>query len=223
MNSTLFTIGHSNHPLEAFLAILHQHGVEELVDVRSAPYTRNPFTAHFNRNALASVLGECGIQYVFMGSELGGRPADRSCYDAMGHVLYERLAQTDDFLFGIQNLLEHMQQHRLALMCSEKEPLDCHRTLLVSHALTTEYGLNRNSVQHILADGQLEPHADAMQRLVDSAHSQKAQIRQYDMFDPLSGTDEMANLIEKAIQQQAVRVAYVAPWPASDSREEEVP
>lgn len=218
----LFTIGHSNHLLEDFLSLLRQHGIDELADVRSSPYSRNPYTAHFSRDALEDLLGEHDIRYVYMGAELGGRPADRSCYDASGRVLYERLAQADDFLFGVQNLLRDAEQHRLALMCSEKEPLDCHRTLLIAHALTTEYGMDDGSIQHILADGRLESHIDAMQRLLDSAQSKKAQIRQYDMFAPPSGSDEMAEILEKAVRQQAERIAYVTtPWPAQDSREEE--
>ena len=217
----IFTIGHSNHPLEAFVALLRRHDVDELVDVRSAPYNRSAYTAHFNRNVLEASLDDYGIRYVFMGSELGGRPADRSCYDAHGRVRYERLAQTDDFLFGVQNLLRDANEQRIALMCSEKEPLDCHRTLLVAHALTTEYGAEANDVQHIGADGRLESHADAMQRLVDSAGAKKARIRQYDLFAPPAGSDEMAELIARAVRQQAARVAYATtPWPNPDPHEE---
>ncbi len=225
MNTTqhsIFTIGHSNHSPEAFLALLEQHGIDELADVRSSPYSHSPYTAHFNKDSLEELLDEHDIRYVYMGAELGGRPADRSCYDASGRVLYERLAQTNDFLFGVQSLLRDAGQHRLALMCSEKEPLDCHRTLLIAHALTTEYSIDDGRMQHILADGRLESHANAIQRLLDSAQSKKAQIRQYDMFAPPSGSDEMTELIEKAIRQQAARVAYTTmPWPAQDSREEE--
>ncbi|MXW29708.1 MAG: DUF488 domain-containing protein [Chloroflexi bacterium] len=224
MNTTpnpVFTVGHSNHPLEVFISLLCQHGIAEVADVRSSPYTRSPYTAHFGRDAFEGLLGEHGIRYVYMGAELGGRPADRSCYDTSGRVLYERLAQTDDFLFGVQNLLRDADQYRIALMCSEKEPLDCHRTLLVAHALTTEYGVDGNSVQHILADGRLESHRDAMQRLLDSSESKKAQIRQYDMFAPSTGSDEVAELIDKAVRQQAARVAYVTtPWPTLGPDEE---
>ena len=223
VQNLVFTIGHSNHSPETFLALLQQHGIEEVADVRSSPFNRNPYTAHFNRDTLADLLEEHGVRYVFAGTELGGRPADRSCYDATGRVLYDRLAQTDDFLFGIQNLLRDVSEGRVALMCSEKQPLDCHRTLLIAHALTTEYDVDSSNVQHILADGRLESHADAMQRLMDSALSRKAQIRQYDLFAPPSGSDEMAELIEKAVRQQAARVAYAtAPWPTHDSGEEEM-
>ena len=225
MNTVLypiFTIGHSNHPPETFLALLQQHRIEKVADVRSSPFNRNPYTAHFNRDTLTELLEEHGIRYVFAGTELGGRPADRSCYDAAGRVLYDRLAQTDAFLFGVQNLLRDVGEGHVALMCSEKDPLDCHRTLLIVHALTTEYDVESGSVQHILADGRLESHVDAMQRLVDSAQSKKAQLRQYDLFAPPNGSDEMAELIEKAVRQQAARVAYAAtPWPTHDSDEEE--
>ncbi len=225
MNTTLnplFTIGHSNHTLDAFISLLRRHGITELTDIRSSPYNRNTYTAHFNKGTLAELLASHGIRYVFMGNELGGRPADRSCYDDEGRVVYGRLAKTDDFFFGVQKLLRDAEGCRLALMCSEKEPLDCHRTLLVAHALVAEYGVDCNQVQHILADGRLESHEAAMERLVDSAQSKKAQIRQYDMFGSPTSSDENAELIERAIRQQAARIAYVTtPWPAYHSREED--
>ena len=99
----LFTVGHSNQSPESFISLLGQHGIDELVDIRSSPYNRNTYTAHFNKDTLAELLASHGIRYVFMGNELGGRPADRSCYDDEGRVVYERLAKTDDFFFGVQN------------------------------------------------------------------------------------------------------------------------
>ena len=78
----VFTIGHSNHSLEVFLALLRMNGVEEVVDVRSSPHSR--YKPHFNRKILAKALDEFGIAYIFLGGELGGRPVDRSCYDATG-------------------------------------------------------------------------------------------------------------------------------------------
>ena len=77
----VFTIGHSNHPAEAFLGLLLQHGIEEVVDVRSSPHSR--FNPQFNRKALRTALTEAGVGYVFMGAELGGR-RDLSCYDSEG-------------------------------------------------------------------------------------------------------------------------------------------
>ena len=157
----VLTIGHSNHPLEAFLALLQRHGVTLLADVRSAPYSR--FNPHFNRKALDAALSARGIAYAFLGRALGGRPEDRSCYED-GRVRYDRLARTSLYREGIDRVVQDAGHRRIALMCAEKEPLDCHRTILVGRSLA-ERGI---AVTHILADGMLEPHDATMDRLLDS-------------------------------------------------------
>ena len=189
----VFTIGHSNHTLDAFLALLRMNGVEEVADVRSSPHSR--YNPHFNRKLLARALDDAGIGYLFLGGELGGRPADRSCYDADGRVDYERVSQTDAFGDGIGRVLRHADERRIALMCAEKEPLDCHRTLLVARALV-ERGV---SVGHILADGSLEAHAATLDRLL-------AAFKLSPHGDMLRSRDEV---IAEALTRQAKRVAYV--------------
>ena len=159
--ATLFTIGHSNHALPDFLALLRQHAVGAVADVRSAPYSR--FNPHFNREALQRELEAAGIGYVYLGRELGGRHDDPACY-CDGSICYEAVAKTPRFHAGLGKLDDASgQHHSLALMCSEKEPLHCHRTLLVAQALA----LKGKEVAHIHADGDLEPHATAMDRLLD--------------------------------------------------------
>ena len=154
----IFTIGHSNHSLEGFLALLSKHRVTAVADVRSAPWSR--FNAHFNRNTLSAALKARGIHYVYLGRELGGRPADPALYDEGGHVRYERIARTSNFRDGVARVVGGAAKHSIALMCAEKEPLDCHRTHLVAQALDAE-GVE---VMHILADGGLERHARTMDR-----------------------------------------------------------
>lgn len=125
----VLTIGHSNHPIERFIGLLKQDGVTAVADVRSAPFSRhNP---QFNKDSLQQSLSEAGIAYIFLGKELGARSNDRSCYED-GRVQYERLARTDLFLDGIERVRKGAEQYRIALMCAEKEPLECHRTLLVA-------------------------------------------------------------------------------------------
>ena len=189
----VFTIGHSNHSLEAFLALLRRHDVEEVIDVRSSPYSR--YSPHFNHDVLNAALGKAGIEYVFLGGELGGRPADRSFYDADGRVLYDRLADGDSFPDGIRRVMRHADERRAALMCSEKEPLDCHRTLLVARTLA-EFGV---AVEHILADGELEDHDDTMGRLM-------AIFKLPPNGDLFRSRDEV---IVDALERQAKKVAYV--------------
>ena len=155
----VLTVGHSNHPPETFLALLARHGVTALGDVRSAPYSR--FNPQFNRKALSASLAAGGIAYVWLGRELGGRPDNPDCYED-GAVRYDRLARTPLYREGIDRVLRGAAAQRLALMCAEKDPLHCHRTLLVSRSLEEE-GLE---VAHILADGALEPHESVMDRLL---------------------------------------------------------
>jgi uncharacterized protein (DUF488 family) len=155
----IFTIGHSTHSAEYFLNLLAQAGITAVADVRSSPYSR--FSPQFNREPLEKWLKERGLAYVFLGRELGARSEDPSCYEN-GRVKYDRLAHTDLFRVGIERLCSGVQFHRVALMCAEKEPLECHRSLLVSRQLVSHGQL----VSHILADGSIEPHSATMSRLL---------------------------------------------------------
>jgi len=187
----VLTIGHSTHALEAFVALLQRHDVTAVADVRSAPYSR--FNPQFNREPLAEALDSEAIRYVFLGNALGGRSDDPACYED-GRILYDRVAATMSFRSGLARVVQGTAKYRIALMCAEKEPLHCHRTLLVARALD-EQGVD---VAHIHADGALETHRAAMDRLLD--------IHRLSREGDLSGTRE--ELIDTAIAQQARRVAH---------------
>ncbi|MHC8508931.1 MAG: DUF488 domain-containing protein [Rhodospirillales bacterium] len=159
MTNPVFTVGHSNHSAEVFLALLKRREITALCDVRSAPYSR--FNPQFSRDALARSLGEAGVTYIFLGRELGARTKDTSCY-ADGQVDYDLLAETALFKRGLARVIEESRTRRVTLMCAEKDPLDCHRTILVSRRLA-EAGV---PVTHILADGGLETHEAALKRLM---------------------------------------------------------
>jgi uncharacterized protein (DUF488 family) len=146
----LFTIGHSNHPLEKFIALLRRHGVEVVVDTRSQPYSRH--APHFNRDALRAALAGAGIRYSFLGEELGGRPRGEEYYDAEGHVRYDRVAAADFFQSGIARVKRGAAKYRLALLCAEENPEGCHRRLLIARVLCGD-GF---TVDHIRGDGRLE-------------------------------------------------------------------
>lgn len=157
----IFTIGHSNHSLEAFVDLLTRHGVTAVADVRSQPFSgRQP---HFNREALAPALRERGIAYVFLGEELGGRPGQPSLYDADGRVDYRRVRTQDFFRRGLERLENAQGKYTIALLCSEENPLDCHRGLMIAPALA-ERGW---APTHVRGDGTLETMAQMEQRLLD--------------------------------------------------------
>jgi uncharacterized protein (DUF488 family) len=188
----IYTIGHSNHPIERFLGLLQAHTITAVADVRSTPYSR--FNPQFRREKLQAALANIGIQYVFLGEELGARSQDPACYDSEGRVSYAKLAGTDLFRKGIARLRAGMADHRISLLCAEREPLECHRTILVARELVRE-GV---PVTHILGDGSLESHEHALQRLAASL-----KLTATDLFN------DSAALIEQAYDLQAARIAYV--------------
>jgi uncharacterized protein (DUF488 family) len=157
----IFTIGHSNHSLDAFMGLLKRHGVTAIADVRSQPFSRrNP---HFNREELEPALKQDGIVYVFLGDQLGGRPGQPSLYDADGRVDYQRVRTQDFFERGLERLDNARRKYTVALLCSEENPLDCHRGLMIAPALS-ERGI---ATAHIRGDGALETAAQLEQRLLD--------------------------------------------------------
>ena len=145
----LWTIGHSNHSGERFIALLRSFRIDMVVDVRSQPYARYAF--HFSQGPLRQLLTEAGLQYVFLGRELGGRPDEPELYDSEGRVLYGHLAEAPRFRDGLSRLLEGASQWRVAMMCSEEDPTDCHRRLLITRALHLDN--NVTTVHHIRGDG----------------------------------------------------------------------
>lgn len=199
-HKALFTIGHSNHSWEQFVRLLKMHNVTTICDVRSVPHSRmNP---QFDRESLKKGLREAGILYVFLGKELGGRSEDPACCDH-GRVLYERLAATPLFRKGLQRVEDGVRKrHRMALMCAEREPLECHRSILIGRQLDA-LGI---TVLHIHADGQLEDQKTALQRLL-----QKLNLLDADMFR------SREDVIADAYRLQANRIAY--DWGSSEHLE----
>ena len=191
--AALLTIGHSNHAEADFLALLQCHAATVVADVRSAPYSR--FNPHFNREALQRTLEGAGIGYVYFGRELGGRSDDPVCY-RNGRIRYDLVAEKPSFKEGLRRLTVRAADQRIVLMCAEREPLHCHRTLLVAQALDAE----GRDVVHIHADGRLEPHHAAMDRLLESLGLAAGD----DLF-----AQPRAELLEIAIRQQTARMGHV--------------
>ena len=189
--TAVYTVGHSTHTMEKFLELLRKNGITAIADVRSRPFSR--YNPQFNKEMLAPALKGAGIAYVFVGKELGARSEDPACYEH-GQVRYDRLSETHLFRLGIERVLKGARQYRVSLMCAEKEPLECHRTLLVSRALEREGA----SIFHILADGTVEDQSETMSRLLDLVD-----LPQEDMFR------SRAELVSQACQLQERKVAYV--------------
>lgn len=147
---TLFSIGHSSHDAETFLALLAQHGIQTVADVRSAPYSR--YVPHFSRDALAHLLEGGNVRYVWLGDLLGGRPDDPECYDTDGRVDYAAIARQPWYEEGMDCLLKLAAGSPTVMLCSEEDPRRCHRHRLLEPSLCAREAV----VLHIRGDGSLE-------------------------------------------------------------------
>jgi len=155
----ILTVGHSSLSYEEFFKVLRGASVTAVADVRTAPFSRrNP---QFNRDTLRDQLRMDKIAYVFLGEELGGRPKDQHFF-CDGVADYERMAQSPDFERGLQRVVDGAKQYRIALMCSEHDPLECHRCLLVGRGLHAQ-GV---TVKHILSDRTTVDQSDVEKRLL---------------------------------------------------------
>lgn len=190
-SAMLLTVGHSTHTMERFLELLAGANVRQIIDVRSSPFSKlNP---QFNRPVLLHRLHAASIRYTFLGQELGARTDDASCYWD-GRVHYDKIAETAQFQHGIDRVLSILASgEQTALMCAEKEPLDCHRTILVARHLVKR-GVD---VRHLLADGSVVSHEQLMAGLMGEFQS-----RQYDLF----ATAEQ--LLDEAYRGQEEKIAY---------------
>lgn len=186
----VFTVGHSNLEIGKFVALLKQHGIQAIADVRSSPYSQ--YNPQFNRELLQKSLQEHGIAYVFLGQELGARRSERECY-LEGRADYGLISQTPAFKRGIDRVTQGAAKMRIALMCAEKDPIDCHRCILVTPHLRHQ-GLQ---VLHILSDGSLENHEQTEKRLL-----QAFALENKELFR------SQGEIVAEAYKIQGERVAY---------------
>ena len=194
MTFDFLTIGHSNIPAERFVGMLRAAGAGAIADVRTTPFSR--FCPWFSGKNLKPLLEQNGIAYLPYGAALGGRPQSAELY-CDGIADYEAMARQADFQSSLDRLAADASELRgrgaVCLMCAEREPLDCHRCLLVARALKAR-GF---SLGHILHDGTIEPHAATEQRLLKLAGGEA------DLF--ASGQQER---IAAAYRRRARAVAY---------------
>lgn len=187
----VFTIGYASLTIDRFIELLLQHHIDAVGDVRSQPYSR--YTPEYSQDRLKTALDKAGIQYVFMGKELGARRGEPECY-VDGKVRYDLVAKTPAFRDGITRIEGGHLKYRIALLCAEKDPVTCHRAILISRELSKK----KIEVQHILHDGSLEPHEELEHRLL-KLHGRD----QEDLFE-----DETERL-KGAYSQQADEIAFV--------------
>ncbi len=203
MAKGIFTIGHSNLSIDKFIGLLQKHKIQALVDVRSSPYSR--YVPHFNQSALKAALVDTGIYYIFLGEQLGARPREESCY-VDGRAVYEKIAATNFFKAGIERLLRGAETYNISLMCAERDPVTCHRAILVcQHLRTSELEIN-----HILPDGTLEPHKHLEDRLLEMHGLKKQDVssKQASVQLSLFNTLPIQSQPEKYQIEEALKEAY---------------
>lgn len=194
MVKELFTIGHSNHPLDHFVELLLTHRLSMIADVRSSPYSK--YSPHFSKDVLESALRRADINYVFLGRELGAQRSESDCY-VDGRARYDRVAHLLTFRRGLEMVLKGVEEYRTAIMCSESDPIACHRTILVCRELKKI--CPDLKITHILGDGSEERQETSEKRLIDLHKLQP------ELFGDLTST---LGLIERAYDLQAEKIAY---------------
>jgi uncharacterized protein (DUF488 family) len=168
----VFTIGHSIHSLEKLMSLLSANRIDVLVDIRSEPYSRK--VSHFNKDNLEKEIKKRGLKYLFLGKELGGRPTKRQFYDQEGFVLYSKIADSPDFKSGLELVLNGIEKFRVALMCSEENPANCHRRLLVGRVLAS----GGVEVFHIRADGSIQ----SEEQILSDQYKRNGDMNQQSLF-----------------------------------------
>lgn len=197
MNKELFTIGYSSFSLKVFLNTLKKYKITAVADVRSQPYSQ--FKPEFNRENLKEELYKNNIAYAFLGEECGARVDDPKCY-IDGKVNYELVAKNPTFKKGLERIIKGMEKFSIALMCAEKDPITCHRTILVCRNLQSA-GVE---IKHILSNGRVEKHKDSEQRL----------MRLFNLNHPDMFRSEEQRL-EDAYSLQGEKIAYEIAEPSN--------
>jgi uncharacterized protein (DUF488 family) len=155
--ASLLTIGHSDRDFEGLIWTLSQADVTAVADVRSSPYSGR--VPQFNREVLQAALVRAGVSYLYLGDLIGGRPESPEMYDEQGRALYYKLATSEAFLSGVERLETGADDNSIAIMCSEGDPTECHRHLLIARVLVGR----GSAVTHILRDDTLVDYWDITQ------------------------------------------------------------
>ena len=146
----IYSIGHGSRDIESFFGLLKKYEIDFLIDVRTNPFSR--FNPHFSRGYIENLCKNYMVTYVFMGDGLGGKPANRLCYDEQGHVVYEKVMETEIFIQSANRLITAYDKNlRVACMCSELKPCECHRSKMIGRYLERK----NIDVQHIDEKGDL--------------------------------------------------------------------
>ncbi|MBQ9565494.1 MAG: DUF488 domain-containing protein [Synergistaceae bacterium] len=199
MMKTLYTIGYSGFQLEDFIRTLEQRHVSAVVDVRSSPVA-SAYFSDYNGELLGRSLMRRNIHYRCFGEEFGGRPMNRELYGEGGCLDYERVASSEPFLKGIERLQKGMSRgYTFALLCAEKQPINCHRAILVARAFF-ERG---HEVVHLLPENQSITQEDLNAQLIELYYPNRAQL---DLFETPPADETL--LLAEAYRRRNAEIGY---------------
>ncbi|HBH48468.1 MAG TPA: DUF488 domain-containing protein [Bacteroidales bacterium] len=190
LEKIIYTIGYSSFEIGSFIETVKKHHINAIVDVRSSPYSQ--YKPDFNREILKEALQKNNISYVFLGKECGARVDDKSCY-VNGKVDYSLVSKLEIFQNGIQRLIDGASKFSLALLCAEKDPITCHRTILICKNLKNHGVI----IMHVLENGKLEAHYDSEKRL----------LKLFKLHHPDLFRSEQ-NRLDEAYLRQGEKIAY---------------
>lgn len=196
----IYTIGHSNYDCDYFMALLLKFKINTVVDVRSVPFSK--YVPHFNKDNIKNLLNNYGIHHVYMGEELGIIKDNSSLLSKDGYLDYEKVKETVLFKNGIIRIRDGFSKgYTIAIMCTEKDPIDCHRSILIGRELHKE----KYSIAHVLFDGSMETQIQLEGRLLNMYFPVKMQQDLFSIIEPNKSEDEILN---KAYKLRNIDIGY---------------
>lgn len=194
----IYSIGYSTYKFNSFLSILKKHRIDCLVDVRSLPYSKS--FPDYNREVLCKALEDNGIQYCDFSLEFGARQESPDFYTKDMILDFEKYISSEQFQAGVARLLGiHAQGKNIALMCAERNPLDCHRAIMISRGLKQ----NATMIYHIVGKD-VVPHSDLEKQLVELYFPKAAETTSIN-------SDNWKKLLQEAYRKRNLRIGYFNP------------
>ena len=196
----VYTIGHSIHSIDFFLKLLNKFDINCVIDVRSTPFSK--YAPQYNISEIKKLLNSNGIYYLFMGKEFGARQTDTTLYDSNGLLNFEKVIKSNQFQFGIKRVKEGLDKgFNITFMCTEKDPIDCHRSILVGRAFHDE----KFDVLNIIEDGYIQTQEELIERLLNHYFPTRNQAT---IFDYIERDKKEENLVREAYRLRNKDIAY---------------
>lgn len=196
----IYTIGHSTEPVECLITRLKQHAINCVVDVRSIPYSQ--YAHQYNASFIKGMLREVHINYLYMGKEFGARQEKAQYFDEKGILDFLKYQKSPSFQNGVIRIENGIKKdYKIAFMCTEKDPIDCHRNIMVA-----KYFFNQGySIGNIMIDGSIQEQEEVEQRLLDQYFPDRNELT---LFELIEDKDDMSKLLKEAYRCKNKEIGY---------------